>query len=143
MENLRRADLREDRAGREQAFVSQRTVAVAFLNGELLIAANGLWNDDVEDLGTTMQRVIDALNQSGIRGRIRFVHNPIGYGDRSFHAEMQLVRYIRQYTRRGPDDRVIGVSKPCCRRCAVNLDRSRIRYSYWHNEPTGRDYVEP
>ncbi len=127
---------------REQGFIAQRTVAVAYGgNDEIYIAANSLWNDDIEDCGSTKQRVIDALSAEGVARRIHFLPNPFGNGDRTFHAEMQIVRFFVQ---RGWALRYgeIGVSKPCCRRCAENLDRQGVHYSYWHNEPTGQ-YVQP
>lgn len=50
--------------------------------------------------------------------------------DHSLHAEMHLIRILNG---RLPDGAVIGVSKPCCERCATYLDSVGISYSSWHN----------
>jgi hypothetical protein len=140
-ENAREAEYRWD-PRREQLFVAQRTVAVVEHPwGGLYLAANGVWNDAIEDVGSTMQRVIAALQAAG-EGTIRIVPNPYGHSDRSFHAEMQLLRYFIDRGWRFEDD-MIGVSKPCCERCADWLDRNWIEYSYWHDQPTGYVYVNP
>ncbi|MFP5270680.1 hypothetical protein [Coleofasciculus sp.] len=125
---------------REQHFISQRTVAVARYNGELFIAANDLWNDDVEDVGSTMQRVEHELRNQGIGGRIRFIPNRYGYRDRSCHAEVQIVNYFFSRAWRLYND-TIGVSKPCCLQCANKLDQVRILYSYWHDQNVGHNYI--
>jgi hypothetical protein len=122
-------------AAREQHFVNQRTVAVARVRGTLYIAANMLWNDDVEDVGTTMTRVMLALRGEGIRGPFQFVPNPNGSSDSVFHAEMQLLRYL---ARNGlPMPAEMGVSKPCCPRCAARLDRIGVAHSAEHDQDPG------
>lgn len=127
---------------REQFFISQRTVAVVFHQGTLYVATNSLRNDDVEDVGTTLQRAIDAIRGAGYADQVRFIYNPGGNEDRNFHAEMQLLSYFMAKGWRFDQD-IIGVSKPCCENCANNLDRYLIMYSYWHREPVGGRYVHP
>lgn len=49
------------------------------------------------------------------------------------HAEMQLLRYLRNRNIT-PKCSFMGVSKPCCQRCAEELNKYRIKYSTFHND---------
>jgi hypothetical protein len=61
--------------------------------------------------------------------------------DFNFHAEMALLQYMSMHNLH-PDGDEIGVSKPCCVRCARVLDECRIRYSTYHTSPIG-DWTPP
>ncbi len=126
---------------REQLFISQRTVAVMYYQDTIYVATNDLRNDDVEDVGTTLTRVQNALRAEGY-ANVRFISNPFGDNDRGLHAEMQLLSY---FMAKGwqVSGGILGVSKPCCRFCALNLDRYGIWYSYWHDQNVGGNYRRP
>ncbi|WP_321888661.1 nucleic acid/nucleotide deaminase domain-containing protein [Paraburkholderia bannensis] len=130
----------ERQANREQSFVAQRTVAVAYHGTELIVAANDLWNASLEDPVATKARVCEELRKAAFSDPVTFIDNPISHEDKTVHAEVQLVNHFHTRQWRFEED-AMGVSKPCCMLCAVMLDDLGVSYSYFHREGVGKGRV--
>lgn len=155
---------------REQRFVGQRTVAVAITErGDLVIAQNGVLTTRISSGRGRPQftRMIPALEERIRRtvyveleweyaippeelhldppdkpfGNISWVANHFGPQDTSFHAEMQLVSCLARNRFRFEGNQ-IGVSKPCCLKCANRLGKLGIDYSYYHTQ-SADPWVDP
>lgn len=122
----------------KQNLIGQGTLAVATTADTLYVAGNDCFpNVTWEALRTFVK---DALAREKVAFKnIVFVKNPNGFGDRSFHAEAQLVWYLHKNNILTKE---IGVSKPCCQNCALMLDRVGLAYSYWHEEEPPK-WVDP
>ena len=155
---------------REQRFVGQRTVAVAITDrGDLVIAQNSVLTTRVSSGRgrPSFTRMVPELEER-IRqtvaveleweyaippeelhldlpdkpfGNIYWVANRFGPQDTSFHSEMQLVYCMAQNGLRFEGNQ-IGVSKPCCLKCATRLSKLGIDYSYYHTQ-SADPWVDP
>lgn len=132
-----------------QGYVAARTVAVALHEGHLYVATNTVIDPRREHPNVTIGRVLSEVGtevlERGLEDTYKsviFIENPRGSADRTYHAEMQLIDFFHR-NRWRPGGDMIGVSKPCCRRCAVNLDNLDVGYSYWHSENVGPGYRQP
>ena len=133
-----------------QSYINAHTIAVAQHGTELFVAVNTLFyaqqgKAPQENPNETIGRIkAELVNEGAHRyySNIYFIDNPNGDTDRTFHAEMQLVDF---FANNGwPfQHNMIGVSKPCCQKCAENLDKLNLGYSYWHGESVGDRYVNP
>lgn len=103
-----------------QGLIQMDCVAVAVVNDEWLIASNSrkLEDDDV-------------INLSGELG-IDLVYALVKRGSGGMHAEMQIMEEIAE-SNYSAANVFIGVSKPCCKKCAERLDASRAKYTAWHD----------
>ncbi|KIF61760.1 MULTISPECIES: nucleic acid/nucleotide deaminase domain-containing protein [Pseudomonas] len=71
-----------------------------------------------------------------------FIPNRKGDLDRTFHAEMQLIRY-HEMAEIPLNPRYIGVSKACCLKCTGKLTQLKIRFHQSHDESESKDWVDP
>ncbi|AWF82093.1 hypothetical protein BTJ40_15340 [Microbulbifer sp. A4B17] len=69
------------------------------------------------------------------------VLSPIRKLRRTFHAEMQILKACSEHNREIQGG-IIGVSKPCCGKCAKVLKAFRINFSLYSKSPIG-DWVSP
>lgn len=51
----------------------------------------------------------------------------------AFHAEMQLVSYLKCELERSLNGVYFGVNKPCCQDCTLQLKKQRIQFAGSHN----------
>jgi hypothetical protein len=133
-----------------QGYINAHTVAVAQHGTELFVAINTLFyaqqgKAPQEHMNKIIGRVKAELISAGATdyySNIYFIDNEWGIKDRFYHAEMQLVDFFKNnnWPLQG---NMLGVSKPCCQKCAENLDKLKISYSYWHGVDVGSQYKEP
>jgi hypothetical protein len=74
--------------------------------------------------------------------RFLFIPNRKGDLDRSFHAEMQLIRY-HEMAEIPINPRYVAVSKPCCLKCTMRLLQLKIGFRGTHNVSENKDWVDP
>lgn len=74
--------------------------------------------------------------------KILFIPNRKGDLDRSFHAEMQLIRY-HEISETPMIPKYIGVSKPCCVDCTRVLLNANILFKSSHASSRSADWVDP
>lgn len=132
-----------------QDYIGKPCIAVAYCEIGLVIAANNIWrvfgpgaqyaeteiyeNVGNQNIFTLIRHHLYAIEHIHIP--VSFIMNPNGESDTSYHAELQLIDFMRinNYHFIGNG---IGVSKPCCRICANELHRLGIMFTESHQNPT-------
>lgn len=108
-------------------------VAVYLSGSEFIVASN--------TVNLTSEMVLRAWNTLGgrtTRGMtVNIVDVPTG-----MHAEMKIVSHFIQI-HKDMQGLSLGVSKPCCAECAVELDRRGIVYSTTHSTPNRGEWIAP
>ncbi len=99
-----------------QSLIQNDCVAVAWY-GETLFAASNKRKLAPEDFAS----LTDYFGP--------FRHSIVVRGNGTMHAEMQL---IEEFSWMGSRSTEIGVSKPCCKKCAQVLDHLKVKYSQYH-----------
>lgn len=124
-----------------QAMRDIETVACAVVGaGTLLVSHNHRYGNRVTNetnVGLAARQVWRELQAEGFTNITGYlVIHPAGVRRTSFHAEMQILEYCG--TNNAPiQGAVIGVSKPCCKKCSTVLKIFKIDYSYFAGPPEG------
>ena len=131
-----------------QQYIGQPCTAAVSCNGSLYIAGNDIWRTvgpgaymaaenwaNVGNLNAN-NAICALLRGDGIAAPIHFLANPLGEGDTSYHAELQLYDFIYRLHGLAFDGPSIGVSKPCCQVCANSMHNAGIGFTDYHNNPT-------
>ena len=98
-------------------------VAVCQVGNDFWVAANGIGiqYEDIDELLELMKK-----EKYPFKGYFYIVTQP---RSEAMHAEMKLLSELRKEKMTTP---YIGVSKPCCKQCKLQLDRFGISYAHWH-----------
>lgn len=106
-----------------QRLIQMACVAVVFVNQEIWVASNGV-TIDADIINKTLGPAYDGCN-------VYVVENGRG----KMHAEMQLVQELHgsKMLKEG-SKYYIGVSKPCCSRCADVLNKLGIAFLHQHED---------
>ncbi|WP_081044770.1 hypothetical protein [Xanthomonas translucens] len=116
-----------------QGLIQMDCVAVYKSGSEFVVASN-----TVSLTSEIVLRAWDTLGGRPTRGMtVTIAHGPTG-----MHAEMKIVSYFIQIHKEMQGLR-LGVSKPCCTECAVELDRRGIVYSTTHSTPNRGVWIAP
>ena len=117
-------DIAWSRQKNNQKLINLDCVAVCVVNDrDLWVASN---NISIEDCDIEQLDKIMCEDGLFLYENIYIVHNGNGH----MHAEMQLVQEL---INEGIETKYIGVSKPCCKFCANELNEQKIKYSLWHD----------
>ncbi|WP_444936307.1 nucleic acid/nucleotide deaminase domain-containing protein [Microbulbifer sp. JMSA004] len=129
-----------------QAMRDVETVACAIAGkGTLLVAHNSSFGAHGGNNSAVEAATVKALKDLRTRGFTNitdcFVLSPIRRQRKTFHAEMQLLKACAE-NNRPIQGGVIGVSKPCCGKCAKYLKALGIDFSLYSKSPVG-DWISP
>lgn len=132
-----------------QRYIGQPCIGVAYCQGCLFIAANNVWRSQgpgvdypqaevPANVGNTnvFAMICHSLRAGGIIAPIRFLENPLGECDTTYHAELQLIDFVYILSNSHFDGNILGVSKPCCQFCANELHERGIAITDFHGAPT-------
>jgi hypothetical protein len=88
-----------------------------------------------EELAALLQNVFREDNQP-----VPIACHWVGPPDQfPIHAEVMLAKFVETYRATFPVTPKIGVSKPCCRKCAGHLDTAQIGYSCYSDVNPGAE----
>lgn len=117
-----------------QKLIQMNCVAVAVIGDKWFVASNG----------------IPLVSSESIKYKINEIRSPSIYHTDNIkicdesgkhHAEMKILSEVKKLGL--PIENVyIGVSKPCCKCCAGELDKVNAYYADWHSDPIS-DWVPP
>lgn len=114
-----------------QHLIQMACVAVVFVNQEIWVASNGV-TIDADIINDTLKNSFDKYDQDKYDEYDVYV---VKNGRGKMHAEMQLVQELHgsKMLKEG-SKYYIGVSKPCCSRCANILNELGIAFLHQHED---------
>lgn len=123
-----------------QRLIQMDCVAVYMSRSEFIVASNAVKLTD-----EIVRRALNTLDGSIHRSMTVAIANDLAdrYAKvKNMHAEMKIVKYFIEYNRQ-MQGISLGVSKPCCSECAVELDKRGIVYSTTHSTPNRGEWIAP